>query len=167
MCSLSTIVVTKFSNRRGSPMRMSSSAGCAQSDACPATPRSQGCCGISEQRTGKTRSARRSSSATPCEEIPAEFYDAAVGLPPVFVFHEGDGLAIYFDQHGGHPPQKVEQVFRELARLSGGAYGKFDAGAAKQLGDLLRAVAAFAVGGVAALANQQTDSARKLLGQMK
>ena len=66
-----------------------------------------------------------------------------------------------------HPPQKVEQVFRELARLSGGAYGKFDAGAAKQLGELLRAVAAFAVGGVAALANQHTDSARKLLGQMK
>ncbi|MGO8918020.1 MAG: VWA domain-containing protein [Stellaceae bacterium] len=102
-----------------------------------------------------------------CEEIPAELYDAAVGLPPVFIFHEGDGLAIYFDQHGGHPPQKVEQVFRELARLTGGAYGKFDAGAAKQLGDLLRAVAAFAVGGVAALANQQTDSARRLLGQMK
>ena len=63
--------------------------------------------------------------------------------------------------------EKVEQVFRELARLTGGAYGKFDAGAAKQLGELLRAVAAFAVGGIAALANQHTESARKLLGQMK
>ena len=31
--------------------------------------------------------------------------------------------------------------------MTGGAYGKFDAGAAKQLGELLRAVAAFAVGG--------------------
>ena len=58
-------------------------------------------------------------------------------------------------------------MFREIARLSGGAYGKFDAGAAKQLGELLRAVAAFATGGIAALANQNTDSARKLLGQMK
>ena len=32
---------------------------------------------------------------------------------------------------------------------------------------LLRAVAAFAVGGKTALADQRTDSARKLLGQMK
>ena len=66
-----------------------------------------------------------------------------------------------------HPPQTVEQIFRELARLTGGAYGKFDAGAAKQLGELLRAVAAFAVGGLTALADQHTDSARKLLSQMK
>ena len=34
---------------------------------------------------------------------------------------------------------------RELARLTGGAYGKFNAGAAKQLAELLHAVAAFAV----------------------
>jgi hypothetical protein len=31
----------------------------------------------------------------------------------------------------------------------------------------LRAVAAFAVGGLTALADQHTDSARKLLGQLK
>ena len=106
------------------------------------------------------------------EEPPSELYAVAADLGvPLFMFQEGDGLALYVDQRGGlvheHPPQKVEQVFRELARLSGGAYGRFDAGAAKQLGDLLRAVAAFAAGGVAALANQQTDSARRLLGQMK
>jgi hypothetical protein len=35
------------------------------------------------------------------------------------------------------------------------------------LGELLRAVAAFAVGGLTALADQRTNSARKLLGQMK
>ena len=63
--------------------------------------------------------------------------------------------------------RRSRPIFRELARLTDGAYGKFDAGAAKQLGELLRAVAAFAVGGVTALANQHTDSARKLLGQMK
>ena len=58
-------------------------------------------------------------------------------------------------------------MFREIARLTGGAYGKFDAGSARQLGELLRAIAAFAVGGIAALANQNTDGARKLLGQLK
>ena len=63
--------------------------------------------------------------------------------------------------------RQSNRVFRELARLTGGAYGKFDAGAAKQLAELLRAVAAFAVGGITALANQHTDSARLLLGQMK
>jgi hypothetical protein len=58
-------------------------------------------------------------------------------------------------------------VFRELARLTNGGYGRFDGGAAAKLRELLLAVAAFAVGGIAALANQHTDSARKLLGQLK
>jgi hypothetical protein len=106
------------------------------------------------------------------EEPPSELYAAAADLRvPVFAFQEGDALAIYLDRDGEivhqHPPQKVETIFRELARLTGGAYGKFDAGAARQLGELLRAVAAFAIGGVAALADQRTDSARRLLGQMK
>ena len=88
---------------------------------------------------------------------------------PLFCFQEGDGLAIYRNEDGGigHPPVKVEQVFRELARLTGGAYGKFDAGAARQLAELLRAAAAFAVGGRAALANQNSDGAHLLLAQMK
>ena len=81
---------------------------------------------------------------------------------PLFMFQEGDGLALYVDQHGEfvheHPPQTVEQVFRELARLTGGAYGKFDAGAAAKLAELLRAVAAFAVGGLTALANQHSEA---------
>ena len=106
------------------------------------------------------------------EESPSELYAAAAGLGvPLFCFQEGDGLALYVDQRGEivheHPPQSVEQIFRELARLTGGAYGKFDADAAKQLGELLRAVAAFAVGGVQALADLHTASARKLLGQLK
>jgi hypothetical protein len=106
------------------------------------------------------------------EEFPAELYMAATGLGcSVFWFQEGDGLAmppgIVGQPVAGWAMQSVEQVFRELARLTGGAYGKFDAGAAKHLGELLRAVAAFAVGGLAALANQNTDSARKLIGQLK
>jgi hypothetical protein len=100
------------------------------------------------------------------EEHPRDLYAAAEGLGvPLFVFQEGTGLAAYPGQCG--EPHSVESVLRELARLTNGAYGKFDAGAARQLGELLRAVAAFAVGGVAALANQRTDSARLLLGQIR
>jgi hypothetical protein len=88
------------------------------------------------------------------EEPPQKLYDAACIDVPLFMFQEGD-------------VGSVEKIFREIARLTGGAYGKFDAGAAKQLGELLRAVAAFATGGIAALASQNSDSARKLLGQMK
>ena len=54
-----------------------------------------------------------------------------------------------------------------MARLSNGAYCRFDAGAARQLGELLRAVAAFAAGGLTALGNLKSDAAVKLLGQMK
>ncbi|MEY2680850.1 MAG: hypothetical protein RL661_1081 [Pseudomonadota bacterium] len=57
---------------------------------------------------------------------------------PLFVFQEG------------HDPN-AEMTFRQLAKLSGGAYGRFDAGSARQLADLLGAVAAFASGGYAAM----------------
>lgn len=63
----------------------------------------------------------------------------------------------------------AEQAFREVARLSRGAYCRFDPGAAQQLGDLLRAAAAYAAGGVRAL--QQLSArgdagSRKLLQQL-
>ena len=54
-----------------------------------------------------------------------------------------------------------------IAEASGGAYHAFDQGSAKQLGELLRAVAAFAVGGVVALEKQGTAAARLLLGQVR
>jgi hypothetical protein len=106
------------------------------------------------------------------EEVPQVLYDAAAGLGvPLFMFQEGDGLALYVDRRGeyvvAHPPQKVETVFREIARLTNGAWARFDAGAAAKLGELLQAVAAFAVGGASALADLRTDSARKLLGQLR
>jgi hypothetical protein len=46
----------------------------------------------------------------------------------------------------GNDPQ-VEQTFRDIARVTKGAYCRFDAGSAHELGKLLRAVAAFAAGG--------------------
>jgi hypothetical protein len=106
------------------------------------------------------------------EEIPQKLYDAAAGLGvPVFWFQEGSGLAIYIDQRGEivhqHPVTTVQEVFERLADLSHGAYAKFDAGAAARLGELLAAVAAFASGGLKALADLRTDSARNLLTQMR
>jgi hypothetical protein len=50
----------------------------------------------SEHQREKVAAAVLVSDA--CEEIPAELYDAAVGLPPIFMFQEGDGFALYIDQ---------------------------------------------------------------------
>jgi hypothetical protein len=66
----------------------------------------------------------------------------------------------------GHDPE-VEHVFREIARLTRGAYCRFDPGAARQLAELLRAVAVYVTGGVAALAARKDVGAIKLLGQLK
>lgn len=57
---------------------------------------------------------------------------------PCFVFHEG-----------GDPI--AARAFKELARLSHGAYCAFDASSAQQLKDLLSAVAVYAAGGRKAL----------------
>jgi hypothetical protein len=75
---------------------------------------------------------------------------------PVFMFQEGHDAV-------------TEQAFREIARLSGGAYCRFDPGAAAQLRDLLRAVAAYAAGGREALQrlSKTASGAAALLGQIK
>jgi hypothetical protein len=75
----------------------------------------------------------------------------ALGVP-AFMFQEGD-----------YP--EVEQAYREIARLTHGAYCRFDAGAPHQLAELLRAVAAYAAGGVKAL-ETKPGAAAKLLGQL-
>jgi hypothetical protein len=76
---------------------------------------------------------------------------------PAFMFQEGDDPV-------------AEQAFREVARLTRGAYCRFDPGAAHQLAELLRAVAAYAAGGMRALAElsaRRDPGAIKLIGQMK
>ena len=76
---------------------------------------------------------------------------------PAFVFQEG-GDAV------------AEQAFREIARLSRGAYCRFDISAAHELAELLRAVAAYAAGGMKALADlkaRHNAGAVKLLAQMR
>ena len=68
--------------------------------------------------------------------------------------------------HEGHDPI-AEQAFREVARLTRGAYCRFDLSAAHELGELLRAAAVYAAGGVKALTAQRSEGARKLLAQMR
>jgi hypothetical protein len=78
------------------------------------------------------------------------------------------GVPAFMFQEGYDPV--AEQAFREIARLSRGAYGRFDPGAAHQLGELLRAAAAYAAGGMRALADlsaKRDPGAIKLLAQMK
>jgi hypothetical protein len=61
----------------------------------------------------------------------------------------------------------AEAGFREIARLTSGAYARFDNNAAGQLRELLRAVAVFAAGGLKALADKGGVGGRRLLEQMR
>ncbi|MGC1465558.1 MAG: VWA domain-containing protein [Pseudolabrys sp.] len=78
------------------------------------------------------------------------------------------GMPVFMFQEGADPV--AENAYREIARLSHGAYCRFDTGAAHELGELLRAVAAYAAGGIKALADLSTrpgNGARKLLQQLR
>ncbi len=75
-----------------------------------------------------------------------------------FMFHEGADPA-------------AGRAFREIARLTGGAYAAFDQSAAQRLASLLAAAAAYAAGGSRALEAMALapsgDEARLLLTQMR
>jgi hypothetical protein len=77
------------------------------------------------------------------------------------------GVKAFMFQEGQNPV--AGRVFREVARLTGGAYSSFDSGAARRLEALLRAAAAYAAGGRSALALQAdgSEAARLLLRQMR
>jgi hypothetical protein len=72
---------------------------------------------------------------------------------PVFLFQEGHNA-------------RAERAFKEIARLSRGAYCRFDAGSAHQLRELLTAVAVYATGGRKALENAKSGAAVRLLEQL-
>jgi hypothetical protein len=78
---------------------------------------------------------------------------ALLGVP-VFLFQEGEDAS-------------AEQTFREIARLTKGAYCRFDAGSAAQLRELLAAVAVYAAGGRKALQALAGRGARRLLQQLE
>ncbi|MGQ3672804.1 VWA domain-containing protein [Xanthobacter sp. TB0136] len=75
------------------------------------------------------------------------------------------GVRLFMFQEG-HDWQ-VEETFRALAKITGGAYCRFDAHAAAQLRALLAAVAAYAAGGRPALEARRDDGARLLLAALK
>jgi hypothetical protein len=77
------------------------------------------------------------------------------------------GVKAFMFQEGNDPGTR--RTFTEIARLTGGAYSAFDAGAAARLEALLRAAAAYAAGGHAALtrAAEADPTARLLLSQMR
>lgn len=92
----------------------------------------------------------------PIDALCAEAGPLALRGVPAFMFQEG------------HDPA-VERGFREIARLTRGAYCRFDAGAAAELRALLRAVASYAAGGGKALAALAGNSpgARRLIAAMQ
>ncbi len=69
---------------------------------------------------------------------------------PAFIFQEGTNAA-------------AEQAFREIARITQGAYCHFDQGSSSQLRDLLSAVAVFAAGGRKALERSPSKPGHRLL----
>jgi hypothetical protein len=73
---------------------------------------------------------------------------------PLFMFQEGQDPA-------------VERCFRQMSRVSRGAYAHFDQDSAGTLASLLGAVASFAAGGRRALENQGGESAKLLLEQLR
>ncbi|MCW5720120.1 MAG: VWA domain-containing protein [Devosia sp.] len=75
------------------------------------------------------------------------------------------GLPLFLFQEGHDP--RVEAAFKEFARLSKGAYARFDSAAPRQLADLLKAVAAYASGGRQHLKLQSSAAARALLTQIE
>jgi hypothetical protein len=78
------------------------------------------------------------------------------------------GVPAFMFQEGGDPI--AENAYREIARLTRGAYCRFDTGSAHQLGELLRAVAAYAAGGMRALkelSDKRSAGAQMLLAQLK
>ena len=94
------------------------------------------------------------------EEAPESLFAVAGELAlagvKAFMFQEGDD-------------RRARTAFQEIARVTGGAYGAFNAGSAARLATLLRAAAAYAAGGrsaLEALASKEAD-ARPLLAQMR
>ena len=76
---------------------------------------------------------------------------------PAFMFHEG-------------PDPSASLAFRQIARLTNGAYLRFDASSARQLKELLGAVAVYAAGGRKALTDygrQRGEAVLQIAHQIK
>jgi hypothetical protein len=138
----------------------------------------------SEQLTGLMRKIRCDAGRTQIHKILSHALEEAKTRRVVTVF-VGDameedldelvpiagelgrlGTPMFMFQEAADPA--VEQAFRAIAKASGGAYAKFNAGAADQLRELLKLAAIFASGGIAALESRKSGAtAQLLLGQLK
>jgi len=75
------------------------------------------------------------------------------------------GVRCFFFQEGHDVA--AENGFREMARLTGGAHFRLGPDSARELAELLGAVAIYARGGLKALSSSDSHEARLLLEQMK
>ena len=75
------------------------------------------------------------------------------------------GVRAFMFQEGRDPA--AERTFREIARLTGGAYLPFNSTSAEELRSLLNAVATYAAGGLQALERSKGAGAQLLLPQLK
>lgn len=73
---------------------------------------------------------------------------------PIFLFQEGHDTV-------------AERAFREMARLSNGAWFRFDRNSAATLAKLLSSIAVYATGGLKALEARGTREDRLLIGHMR
>ena len=93
-----------------------------------------------------------------CEEEPKKLYDLAGQLAlyrlPVFMFQEGNN-------------PYVAQIFGGIAQLTKGAHIPFQPGSAQQFAELLRAVAAYATGGIDAVKQLRGKFTQQLLEQLR
>ena len=103
------------------------------------------------RRAGLRRRRHGGERRPPLPDTPAP---SALRNTRAFMFHEGADPA-------------AARAFREIARLTGGAYLPFDARAAGELRALLAAVGAYAAGGRPALEAAGTGAARRLLADLR
>ena len=75
------------------------------------------------------------------------------------------GLRCFFFQEGHDVA--VERGFREMARLTNGAYFRLGQNSAKELAELLGAIAIYARGGLKALSSSARGGAKLLLEEIK
>jgi hypothetical protein len=78
------------------------------------------------------------------------------------------GLPLFMFQEGDDPG--VQHIFRDMARLSGGAWARFDHHSARELAELLGAVARYAAAGKQGLLAHDSsgdDKVKLLLNQLK
>jgi hypothetical protein len=75
------------------------------------------------------------------------------------------GVRCFFFQEGHD--HAVESVYRQMARLTGGAYFRLGPDSARELAELLGAIAIYAKGGLKALSTSSRHEARMLLERLK